>query len=138
MSKNYLLIILLLLFAWSNLDKLPPEYQFWKNNQAWIKVQNNSDKDLKNVSVGVWSRQHRLGTIKQNMSQELMVLRRRDASPVLIRFNYGNEELERYAGLLDEENNYQMVISVSIAGIVTAREAAPQEADEATKQRAPE
>jgi hypothetical protein len=138
MSKNYLLILLLLLFAWSNLDKLPPEYQFWKNNQTWIKVQNNSDKDLQNVSVGVWSQQHQLGTIKQNMSRELMVPRRRDVSPVLLRFRYGSEELERYAGLLNEDNQYQMMIYVSIAGVVTAREATPQEVDETTKERAPE
>ncbi len=138
MSKNYLLILLLLLFAWSSLDRLPPEYQFWRTNQTWIKVQNNSDKELNDVSVGVWSQQHRLGAIKQGMSQELMVSRRRDVSPVLIRFRYGNEELERYAGLLNEENQYQMVINVSYAGVVTAREATPQEVDAATKQRAPE
>jgi hypothetical protein len=138
MSKNYLLILLLLLFAWSNLDKLPPEYQFWRNNQAWIKVQNSSDKELKNVSIGVWSRQHQIGTIKQGMSRDLMIFRRIDASPVLIRFRYDNEELERYAGMLNEDNQYQMVINVSYAGVVTARDATPQEADEATKQRASE
>jgi hypothetical protein len=135
MSKNYLLVILLVLFAWSSLDKLPPEYQFWKKNQTWIKVQNNSDQDLKNVSVGVWSQQHQLGTIKPGMSRELMVARRRDVSPVLLRFHYGSEELERYAGMLNEDNQYQMVINVSFAGVVTAREATPQESDEITKER---
>ncbi|HXZ25988.1 MAG TPA: hypothetical protein VEI24_07195, partial [Nitrospiria bacterium] len=68
----------------------------------------------------------------------LMVIRRRDTSPVVIRFRYGNEELERYAGMLDEENQYQMVINVTYGGVVTAREATPQEAEEATKQPAPE
>ena len=133
MSKNFLLIILLLLFAWSNRDRLPTEYQFWRNNQTWIKVQNNSDKDLKDVSVGVWSQQHQLGTIKQGMTQELIVNRKRDASPVIVQFRYGSEMLERYAGILDAENQYQMVISVNYAGVVTAREATPQEVDETTK-----
>ncbi len=133
MTKNYLLIILLLLFAWSNRDRLPTEYQFWKNNQTWIKVQNNSDKDISNVSVSVWSNQHQLGTIKQGMTQELMVYRRRDDSPVLIRFRYGSEELERYVGMLNEDNQYQMVVSVNYAGVVTAREATPQETGGLTK-----
>jgi hypothetical protein len=138
MSKNFLLILLLLLFAWSSLDKLPPEYQFWRTNQTWIKVQNNSDKDLTDVSIGVWSLQHRLGMIKQNTSQQLMVLRRRDASPVVIRYRYGNEEMERYAGMLNEDNQYQMVISVSYSGVVTARDATPQEYEESTKGHAPQ
>jgi hypothetical protein len=133
MSKNYLLIILLVLFAWSNRDRLPTEYQFWKHNQAWIKVQNNSDKDIRNVSVAVWSFQHQLGTIKQGMTQELMIARRREGSPVSIRFRYGSEELERHAGMLDEDNQYQMVISVNFSGIVNARQVTPQEAEEITK-----
>ncbi len=133
MTKNYLLIILLLLFAWSNRDRLPTEYQFWKTNQTWIKVQNNSDKDISNVSVAVWSHQHQLGTIKRGMSQELMVTRRRDDSPVLILFRYGSEELERYVGMLNEDNQYQMVINVNYAGVVNAREATPQETGGLTK-----
>jgi hypothetical protein len=35
--------------------------------------------------------------------------------------------------MLDEENQYQMVISVNFAGVVNARQVTPQEAEEITK-----
>ena len=58
--KEYLLVLLVLLFAWSNRDRVPAEYQFWRHNDTYVKVVNNSDQDLTDVKVVVWSAPHLL------------------------------------------------------------------------------
>jgi len=133
MSKNYLLIILLLLFGWLSRDRLPTEYQFWKDKHAWIKVQNISEKDLKDVSVRVWSQPHQLGTINQGMTQELKVNRRSKISDVVLRFRYGSAVIEGYVGALGEDNHYQMEISVNDAGIVSVQKGTSLKVDETSK-----
>jgi hypothetical protein len=133
MSKNYLWIILLLLFGWLSLDRLPTEYQFWKDKQAWIKVQNISDKDIKDVSVRVWSQPHQLGTINQDMTRELTINRRSEISDVVLRFRYGSAVIERYVGTLGKDNHYQMEISVNDAGIVSVQEGTSQKVDATSK-----
>ncbi len=119
--KEYLVLALFVLFVWSNRDRVPPEYQFWRNNQAWVKVQNNSDQDLEDVAVVVWSSPHKLGTIKKGKSQEVRSYRTRDVTEVVIRFRYGNEQIERHVGTLDEFEKYQMLITVNFAGVVVAQ-----------------
>ena len=121
-TTEILLYVLLALFVWSNRDRIPPEYQFWRNNQAWVKVQNNSDQDLREVSVVVWGSPHQLGTIKKGTSQELQSYRKHDITEVVIRFRYGNEQIERHAGTLYEDDKYQMLITVNFAGVVVVRE----------------
>lgn len=120
-TKEILLYLLLALFAWSNRDRLPPEYQFWRHNETSVKVMNNSDQDLTDVAVVVWSTSHKIGTIKKGVSYELTPRRQRDLSEVVVRFRYGNELIERYAGTLDEDDKYRMVITVNYAGVVVVQ-----------------
>lgn len=120
-TTEILLYVLLVLFAWSNRDRIPPEYQFWRNNQTWVKVQNNSDQDLKEVAVVVWGSPHQLGTIKKGTSQTLKSYRRHEIAEVVVRFRYGNELIERHAGTLGEDDNYRMLITVNYAGVVVAQ-----------------
>ena len=133
MSKKYLLIIVLLLFAWFGRDWLPAEYQFWRENQIWITVRNISDKDINDVSVKVWSQTYELGTIIQGMTQQLKVYQRSKPSDVVLRFRYGRAVIERYVGTLGEDDHYPMVISVNNAGIVSVQEGAHQKVDETGK-----
>ena len=121
MKKEYLMIVLFLLFVWSNRDRIPPEYQFWRNNQTWVKVQNNSDQDLADVVVTVWAAPHKLGTIKKGKFQEVKSYRKHDVTEVVVRFRYGNEQIERHVGTLDEYEKYQMLITVNFAGVVVAQ-----------------
>jgi hypothetical protein len=121
MKKEYLILALFALFVWSSKDKIPAEFQFWKQNATQIKVENNSDQDVSNVSVVVWSVPHTLGTIRKGNAQELKIGRKRDVTDVVIRFRYGNEMVERFAGTLDEENQYRMLITISYAGVVFVR-----------------
>jgi hypothetical protein len=120
-SKEFLMLLLLALFVWSNRDRVPPEYQFWRNNQSWVKVQNSSDQDLTDVSVVVWGSPQKLGTIKKGQSRALKSYRKHDVTEVVIRFHYGNEQIERHVGTLDEFEKYQMLITVNYAGVVIAQ-----------------
>lgn len=120
-TTEILLYVLLILFVWSNRDRVPPEYQFWRNNQTWVKVQNNSDQDLGDVSVVVWGSSQKLGTIKKGTSREVRSYRKHDVTEVVIRFRYGNELIERHVGTLDEFEKYQMLITVNYAGVVIAQ-----------------
>src|SRR5438270_238792 len=88
--KEYLLVLLVLLFAWSNRDRVPAEYQFWRHNDTYVKVVNNSDQDLTDVKVVVWSAPHLLGTIKKGKAQDLKVHRLRDVTDVVVSFRYGD------------------------------------------------
>jgi hypothetical protein len=121
-TTEILLCVLLALFAWSNRDRIPPEYQFWRYNQTSVKIVNNSDQDLTDVSAVVWSVSHKIGTIKKGASFELKPHRQRDVTEIIIRFRYGNDLIERYAGTLDEDDKYRMVITVNYAGVVTVLE----------------
>ena len=121
MKKEYLIFALFALFVWASRDNIPAEYQFWRQNDTQIKVENNSDQDVSNVSVVVWSVPHNLGTIGKGSAQELKIGRKRDITDVVIRFRYGNEMIERYAGPLDEEAKYRMLIIINYAGVVAVR-----------------
>lgn len=121
-TTEILLYVLLALFAWSNRDRIPPDYQFWRYNQTSVKIVNNSDQDLTEVSAVVWSMPHKIGTIKKGASFELKPHRQRDLTEVVIRFRYGNDLIERYAGTLDEDDKYRMVITVNYAGVVAVLE----------------
>ena len=130
MKKEYLVFVLFILFVWSSRDKLPTEFQFWKKSSAGITVQNNSGKDVTDVSLVVYSIPKPLGTIKKDASKTLAVKRLRDHSDVIIRFKYGNDMIERYVGPIDEDSNYQMTIFVNFAGVVTAETGSAAEGKE--------
>ena len=121
-TTEILLYVLLVLFAWSNRDRIPPEYQFWKHNQTSITVVNSSDQDLQDVSLMVWGTAHKLGAIKKGASQELKTHRQHDMTEVVIKFRYGHEMIDRHAGTLDEDDKYLMRITVSYAGVVVVQE----------------
>ena len=121
MKKEHLILVLFALFVWTSRDNIPAEYQFWRSNATQIKVENNSDQDISNVSVVVWSIPHSLGTIKKGNTQELKISRKRDVTDVVLRFRYGNEMIERFAGTLDEDNQYRMLLTIGYAGVVIVR-----------------
>ncbi|MEK6548909.1 MAG: hypothetical protein AABZ51_02310 [Nitrospirota bacterium] len=121
MKKEYLVLVLFVLFVWSSRDKLPTEFQFWKKSSAGITVQNKSGQDITDVSLVVYSTHNSLGAIKKDTSRTLAVKRLRDYSDVVIRFKYGGDIIERYVGPIDEDSNYQMTIFVNFAGVVTAQ-----------------
>jgi hypothetical protein len=123
--KALVILSLLGLLAWSNRDMVPLDYQFWKKSETLITVQNNSDQDIQNVGVVVWSTPHRMGTISKGHSQELKVRRSEDTTEVLVRFGYGPETIERHAGTLTELTGYRIVIAVNYAGVVTSQIGAP-------------
>ena len=54
--KLFLIAAVLGLLAWSNRDLISSDYQFWKKADTVIMVQNNSDRDIQNVGVVIWSR----------------------------------------------------------------------------------
>lgn len=134
MKKEYLIFALFALFVWSSLNNIPAEYQFWKQNATQIRVENNSDQDVSNVSVVVWSVPYTLGTIRKGNAQELKIGRKRDVTDVVLRFRYGNEMIERFAGTLDEENQYRMLLTISYAGVVIVREGSDMPEAAATSQ----
>lgn len=116
--KEYLLAAFLLLVLWSNRDRLPVEYQFWRQNETLIQVLNRSDQDITGVGLVVWASPHTLGNILKGRGKELRVPRQRDTTEVVVRFKYGKELIERHAGTLNEENNYRMNVLVHFAGVV--------------------
>ncbi len=120
MKKEHLILALFVLFVWASRDKLPTELQFWKKSTAGITVQNNSDQDLTDVILVVYSTPNPLGTIRKDKSRTLTPKRLRDHSDVVIQFRYGGDIVERYVGTIDEDSNYQMTIRVNFAGVVNA------------------
>lgn len=126
--KGLIIIVLLGLLVWSNRERIPLEYQFWRHAETLITIQNNSDRDIKDVVVIVWSTPHELGTIPKGRFQDLRLLRIRDSTEVVVRFRYGMELIERHAGTLTEETGYRMAISVYYAGVVMAQIGSPEPA----------
>ena len=119
-----LVIVLLLLFVWSNLDRFPPELQFWKAKEAAIRVQNLSDRDLSDVVVWVSSVPQIIGTLRKDAGRDLNVPRRNPILDVGISFRYGNDSIGKHAGTLDGGNGYKMKILTHFAGVVTVEEGA--------------
>jgi hypothetical protein len=119
--KGFLIVALLGLLAWSNRDRIPLEYQFWRHAETLITIQNNSDQDIKDVVVIVWSTPHELGSIPKGKVEDLRLLRIRDSTEVVVRFRYGAELIERHAGTLTEDTGYRMAVTVYYAGVVMAQ-----------------
>jgi hypothetical protein len=119
--KSLLILAVLGLLAWTNRDLVSPEYQFWKKAETMIVVQNNSDRDIQNVGVIIWSEPHLLGTIPKGKSREFKMRRPADTTEVVVRFGYGGETIEHHAGTLTGQTGYRMVIGVNYAGIVSAQ-----------------
>ena len=121
MRKEYLILAVFVLFVWAVRDKVPPQLQFWKTFTTMITVQNNSDHDLSDVTLIVWSAPHSLGALTRGSSKSITTPRLRDVTDVIIRFKYASEPVERLAGTLDEDTDYRMNIQVNFAGVVTAQ-----------------
>jgi hypothetical protein len=115
-------ILLLVLFAWSNLDRFPPELQFWRASEATIRVQNLSDQDISEVIVWVSSVPQQIGTLKKNAGKDLSIPRRNPILDVGISFRYGTNSIGQHAGTLDGGNGYKMKILTHFAGVVTVEE----------------
>jgi hypothetical protein len=115
-------ILLLVLFAWSNLDRFPPELQFWRASEATIRVQNLSDQDISEVIVWVSSVPQQIGTLKKNAGKDLSIPRRNPILDVGISFRYGTNSIGKHAGILDGGNGYKMKILTHFAGVVTVEE----------------
>ena len=127
LMKAVVIMALLGVLAWSNRDLVPLDYQFWKKSETVIMVQNNSDRDIQDVGITVWSTPHRMGTISKGQSQEFKVRRPAETTDVLVRFGYGLETIERHAGILTEQTGYRILIAVNYAGVVTSQIGAPGE-----------
>jgi hypothetical protein len=125
-----LVIVLLVVFVWSNLDRIPAELQFWKAREAVIRVQNLSDRDLSDVVVWVSSIPQLIGTLRKDAARDLSVPRRNPILDVGISFRYGNDNIGRHAGTLDGGNGYKMKILTHFAGVVTAEEGPWNEGDQ--------
>lgn len=123
--KAFVILALLGLLAWTNRDLIPLDYQFWKKSETMIMVQNNSDQDIHNVGVMVWSTTHPMGTIPKGKSQELKLRGTGDTTEVMVRFGYGPETIERHAGTLTQKTGYRIIIGVNYAGVVTSQIGSP-------------
>lgn len=121
MKKEYLIYVLIALILWFARDTIPTQFQFWKNINTTISVQNNSGQDLSDVTVVVWSKPHSLGTIRKGTAKSFNTSRTRDITDVFITFKYGAETVERLVGTLYEDSDYKMTILVNFAGVVTAQ-----------------
>ena len=117
-----LLILLLVLFAWSNLDRFPIEWQFWRAREAAIRVQNLSDQDISDVVVWVSSIPQLIGTLKKDTAKDLSIPRRNPILDVGISFRYGTNSIGQHTGTLDGGNGYKMKILTHFAGVVTVEE----------------
>jgi hypothetical protein len=117
-----LVIVLLVLFAWSNLDRFPPEWQFWKAKEAVIRVQNLSDRDISEVIVWVSSVPQQIGTLRKDGAKDVKVPRRNPMLDVGISFRYGTDSIGKHAGTLDGGNGYKMKILTHFAGVMTVEE----------------
>ena len=123
--KALLVAAVLGFLAWSNRDLISLDYQFWSKADTIVMVQNNSDQDIKNVGVVIWSVPHPMGMIPKGKSMEFKARRSADKTDVVVRFGYGNETLERQAGTLTEQTGYRILIAVNYAGVVTAQVGPP-------------
>ncbi|HEY3197785.1 MAG TPA: hypothetical protein VGJ57_07205 [Nitrospirales bacterium] len=123
--KVFVVAALLGLLAWANRDLISPDYQFWSKADTIVMVQNNSDQDIKNVGVNVWSVPHVMGTIPKGKSLEFKTRRSGDKTDVVVRFGYGNETIERQAGTLTDQTGYRILIAVNYAGVVTTQVGPP-------------
>lgn len=123
--KAIVITALIGVLAWSNYDSIPLEYQFWKKSETTIVLQNNSDQDIQNVVVVVWSVPHPIGMIPKGKSREFKSRRSGEETDVLVRFRYGSEAMDRHVGTLTPLTGYRMVVSLNYAGIVTAQIGAP-------------
>ncbi len=119
--KAFVILALVGLLAWSNQDLIPLEYQFWKKSETAIVLQNNSDQDIQNVVVVVWSLPHPIGMIPKGKSRELKARRSGEETDVVVRFRYGSEAIDRHVGVLTPLTGYRMVLTLNYAGIVTAQ-----------------
>jgi protoheme ferro-lyase len=123
--KGVFIAALLGLLLWSNRDRIPIEYQFWQKAETVISVKNNSDRDIHDVMVAVWSKEHPVGTIAKGQDQVVKAGRLRDTTEVVLRFRYGPELIERHVGTLSDETGYRMVIAVNYAGVITSQMGSP-------------
>jgi hypothetical protein len=123
--KAIVITVLIGVLVWSNLDSIPLEYQFWKKSETTIVVNNNSDQDIQNVVVVVWSLPHPIGMIPKGKSREFKARRSGEETDVSVRFRYGSEAMDRNLGMLTPVTGYRMVVSMNYAGIVTAQIGAP-------------
>ncbi len=117
-----LLILLVVLFAWSNLDRFPPELQFWRASEAVTRVQNMSDQDISDVIVWVSSVPHQIGTLRKGVAKDVVVARRNPMLDVGISYRYGTDSIGKHAGTLDGGNRYKMKILTHFAGVMTVEE----------------
>src|SRR2546423_243999 len=111
--KGFLIAVLLGLVIWSNRDRVPVEYQFWKSDDTFITVQNNSDQEIKDIVVLAWSTPYSVGNLPKGKFTDLKLKRLRDNTEVVIRFRYGPETIERHAGSLTDTSGYRMVIAIN-------------------------
>jgi hypothetical protein len=123
--KAFVITALVGLLAWSNLDLIPLDYQFWRKAETTILVQNNSDQDIQSVVAVVWSLPHPLGMIPKGKSRDVKARRVGDETEVLVRFRYGSEAMEHRVGMLTPLTGYRMVVTLNYAGIVTAQVGPP-------------
>lgn len=119
--RNIVIMLLIGVLAWTNRDRIPTDYQFWKKSETLVTVQNNSDQEVKDVVVTAWSRPYRVGAIPKGTNRNVRGIRPRDTTDVVIRFHYGAEMIERHAGTLPDTFGQRLVISLNYAGVVTSQ-----------------
>ena len=119
--KALIITALIGILAWSNSDMIPLDFQFWKKLETTILIQNNSDQDIQNVVIVVWSTPHPIGMIPKGKSREFKARRSGDETEVLVRFRYGSEAMDRNVGKLTPLTGYRLVITLNYAGVVIAQ-----------------
>src|SRR2546422_5128283 len=105
MKKEYLIFVLVVFLVWVSRNSIPPRFQFWTTTDTHITVQNNSGKDLSDVTLVVWSESHPLGTIRKNATKNLKTPRLRDTTDVIIKFKYESEP-DRKSTRLNSSHGY--------------------------------
>src|SRR2546426_12813036 len=96
MKKEYLIFVLVVFLVWVSRNSIPPRFQFWTTTDTHITVQNNSGKDLSDVTLVVWSETHPLGTISKNATKNLKTPRLRDTTDVIIKFKSESAPVDRH------------------------------------------
>ena len=119
--RNIVIMLLIGVLAWTNRDRIPTDYQFWKKPETLVTVQNNSDQEVKDVVVRAWSHSYPVGAIPKGTNRNIRGVRPADATDVVIRFHYGSEMIERHAGTLPDTSGQRLVISLNYAGVVTSQ-----------------
>ena len=119
--KGIVIVVLLGVLVWTNRDQIPTEYQFWKKAETVIVVRNNADRDINDVVVVVWSKEHPLGTIPKGQAREIKAFREGDATEVVLKLRYGSEGIERHVARLTSETGYRLVLAVNFAGVITVQ-----------------